>query len=325
MGQSTCLDRGVTMKTLSRRRRFHPAIGLAAIAVGLVAVATAAGAGPITITDPTTCPSTGPCTAANANPYPSTLTVAGGPASITDLNVTLDFTHDNPADIDMLLVGPGGSPSVVLMSDAGDSLSDQFSIVVDDSGIPMPDDESGSSFVDGVHYSPSNYGTNTCRPFTTIQDAGDTIPAATATTLAAFNGLSANGTWSLYVADDCGQIGAGGGGMITSWNLAFNNAPTAATLRSFAATPTASGVRLTWRTAQERDVLGFEVYRTAPGKAVRVNRSLVAARHSGTARGAAYRLVDRSVRGGAKATYRLRLVHLDGSRHWARTVTLKAR
>jgi hypothetical protein len=96
-------------------------------------------------------------------------------------------------------------------------------------------------------------------------------------------------------------------------DLAYANATLAATLRSFTAAATRSGVRLSWRTASERDVLGFNVYRVRSGARVRVNRRLIGAR--GSAAGARYSLVDRLAPRGA-SSYRLQLVNRDGSRSW---------
>lgn len=85
--------------------------------------------------------------------------------------------------------------------------------------------------------------------------------------------------------------------------------PTAVALRGFAARRTGQGVELRWRTAQETDLLGFDVYRSG----VKVNRTLIAARGSGAA-GAVYRLLDRNAR--AAYAYRLQAVKLDGTRAW---------
>ena len=91
---------------------------------------------------------------------------------------------------------------------------------------------------------------------------------------------------------------------------------TAVTLRTFAARRTGHGIELRWRTAQETALLGFDVYRSG----VKVNRALIAAR--GAVSGAAYRLVDRTGRMGAAHTYRLQVVHVDGTRAWlGRAVT----
>ncbi len=56
-----------------------------------------------------------------ASPYPSTINVAGLGGTVTRVTVTLNgLRHTFPDDLDILLVGPGGS--VILMSDAGGAL-----------------------------------------------------------------------------------------------------------------------------------------------------------------------------------------------------------
>lgn len=101
--------------------------------------------------------------------------------------------------------------------------------------------------------------------------------------------------------------------------------PTSAKLKSFAATRAASNVRLRWRTATESDALGFNVYRVAAGKSVKVNRAMVVAKRSGTTAGASYTLVDKRVLRGTRYTYRLQIVSLDGSRSWAAASTIRTR
>ena len=92
--------------------------------------------------------------------------------------------------------------------------------------------------------------------------------------------------------------------------------PTAATLTSFTAKAARTSVQLSWRTAAELDVLGFDVWRSAGGKAVKLNRSLVPAKAIARAGGASYRLVDRNLRPGVAYTYRLQVVRQDGTRAW---------
>ena len=58
---------------------------------------------------------------APASPYPSDIVVAGVPGAVTRVTVKLNsITHSRPADIDMLLIGPGGQTAMI-MSDAGGS------------------------------------------------------------------------------------------------------------------------------------------------------------------------------------------------------------
>jgi hypothetical protein len=105
-------------------------------------------------------------------------------------------------------------------------------------------------------------------------------------------------------------------------DLAYASASLAATLRSFTTAQTPRGVRLQWRTASETDVLGFNLYRVRKGVRVRVNRSLIQAR--GSVSGGRYSFLDRHAPRGA-STYRLQVVHRDGSRSWLASASVRSR
>jgi len=140
-------------------------------------------------------PGTG--TSGPAEPYPSTINVAGVVGTVSKVTVTLkNMNHTFPDDIDVLLVGPGGQ-KLLLMSDAGgsaDLVNNTYTF----------DDAAASTLADGAlsasgTYKPSNFGT------------GDTFPAPAPVgpypdpqLLSVFNGVNPNGTWSLYVFDDVG-------------------------------------------------------------------------------------------------------------------------
>jgi hypothetical protein len=96
--------------------------------------------------------------------------------------------------------------------------------------------------------------------------------------------------------------------------------PTAVKVASFTATGARGSVALRWRTASEANVLGFNVWRYADGKAAKVNRTLIAA--PGNARGSTYRLVDRAARAGTYR-YRLQAVSLAGKRSWIATARVR--
>ena len=99
--------------------------------------------------------------------------------------------------------------------------------------------------------------------------------------------------------------------------------PTAATVASFSARRQApAGVRLSWRTASEIDALGFNVWRVSTGTSAKVNRALVAAKAAGRTRGATYSLRDRMA-GRSAYTYRLQVVHRDGSKAFVGTATVR--
>jgi subtilisin-like proprotein convertase family protein len=145
-----------------------------------------------------------------ASPYPSTITVAGADNATSEITVELiDFNHTDPADVDVMLVGPTGR-SLVLMSDPADDgtaaagLDLTFS---DDAGGQLPEVERLGSGT----YRPTNWddgGRDTWMPPGSV-DSG-------ATELATFDGNDPNGTWSLYVIDDReGDVGWIGGWCVT--------------------------------------------------------------------------------------------------------------
>lgn len=99
--------------------------------------------------------------------------------------------------------------------------------------------------------------------------------------------------------------------------------PTAVTVVSFRALVVRRAVTLTWRTAAERDTVGFNVWRFAAGKSVKVNRTLIAAKAPASTGGATYRLVDSRVRPGQAYRYRLQAVGRDGTRGWRATTAVR--
>lgn len=133
-----------------------------------------------------------------------------------------------------------------------------------------------------------------------------------------FDGTSPNGTWSLYVVDDC-QGGWSNATIDNGWSLDITtNAPTAVEITGFSARVLAGRVQLRWRSASETEIAGYiagyNVYRASAGRTLKVNRALIAARHAGTAAGASYRLLDGAAGPALSATYRLEVVRTNGTR-----------
>jgi hypothetical protein len=95
--------------------------------------------------------------------------------------------------------------------------------------------------------------------------------------------------------------------------------PTAASVLGLRAHRTGNRVEVTWRTAQELGVAGFDLLRIEGTRATKVNGALVPAR--GVTAGAAYRVVDRLR--AERPRYRLVAVALDGSRRTAATVATR--
>ena len=140
---------------------------------------------PITINDNTT-----------ADPYPSTIEVSGiRKGKVTDVNVVIrQFTHDFPANVDIVLQAPNGS-STILMSDvgAGTDVQDLTVTLDDQSGNTLP---STTVFESGT-FKPTDLG-DTLDPIPTLSS-----PPSGAL-LADLNGSNPNGKWRLYVVDDQG-------------------------------------------------------------------------------------------------------------------------
>jgi subtilisin-like proprotein convertase family protein len=189
------------MGTMSRRALALAASGLAVAAMGAVPVHAATGtfsnASPITI--PAGAPGT---TQGPADPYPSSInvTLAG---TITDVNATLNgFSHAFPADVHVLLAGPGRQASVLMLGVGGaDDVTNLTLTFGDEAGGPLP----FAGPLTSGSYKPSG-------------------PLA----LSVFNGTSASGQYSLFVDDDAGgDTGSISGG----WSLAITTLETTITKR----------------------------------------------------------------------------------------------
>jgi len=97
--------------------------------------------------------------------------------------------------------------------------------------------------------------------------------------------------------------------------------PTAVRITGLAASTTAAGVSVRWRTASETNLVGFNLWRQGAGALTRINKAIIAAR--GSAAGASYRALDRSARSGVSYRYRLQAVYRDGTRSWLRSTKVR--
>jgi hypothetical protein len=313
------------------RRTIIRLFGAAALAAGLAVAGGAGGAATTTVYPGTPftfsdcCNNTAAVTGtpSKASSYASSLTISGSPLlSVGHISVNVTLDANRPDDVELLLVSPSGA-KVMLMANTGGNAGNAITpdaLVLDDTAASFISD---SSQLTGGTYKP-----------TALNDAGDCDNQANPTSLPApapaspyagalstFNNTAVNGTWQLFAVDDCNLGNVGGG--VTSWSLSIDG-PTAVAVESFTGRRTSKTVRLGWRTASEADMLGFNVYRFAHGTKAKVNRGLIAAKRSGTARGASYSLVDTRA-GRASATYRLQIVSPSGRRAWAATVAVSAR
>lgn len=167
-------------------------------------------------------------------PYPSQITVAGGPTIIGSMRVTLyDLAANIPDNTDVLLVGPNGA-KFVLMGNAGGNSNLAGPVTLnftDTAGQVLPDNGPLAT----ADYEPTTWGSIAVfpapAPALPYNLPGSTVGGTGTQTLTGnFGGSNSNGTWSLYVRNDTGAplapnaaVGAFAGG----WGIEFL-APTAA-------------------------------------------------------------------------------------------------
>ncbi len=180
------------------------------------------GNGPYTVTNGQSIALPGADSIGVGGEYPSTIRVAGMTADVLRVTVTLnDLSHTFPDDLDILLVGPGGT-AVMLMSDAGGSIpAIDLDLTFDDSApSAVPD---AGSLTSGA-FRPASYS------------GSETLPAPAPVLpyfglLDAFTGISPNGAWRLYAVDDAGaDVGAIAGGWTLSFEVGVDVTPPAVTV-----------------------------------------------------------------------------------------------
>jgi subtilisin-like proprotein convertase family protein len=165
----------------------------------------------------------------SAMPYPSTITVTGGPTTIGSMRVTLyDLSSRFPDNADFLLVGPNGSKFILLAGAGGIAQGGPATLnFTDTAGAVVPDNgplttgnfEPTSWTTVGDFPAPAPSGPYNL-PGSTIGGTG------TQTLMGNFGGTNANGAWNLYVRDRSpasDRVGNLAGG----WGLEFVG-PTAA-------------------------------------------------------------------------------------------------
>lgn len=148
-----------------------------------------------------------------ASPYPSSVSVSGMAGLVSKVTVTFhNLTHGILNDVDALVVAPGGA-NLVVLSDA--SVENSFTFA---SNATITFDDAAASQIPGS----GNVGTGSYRPTNNAVGGADSFPTpapspSSQTTLAgAFNGISPNGTWQLFIVDDTtGDLGTMAGG----WSL----------------------------------------------------------------------------------------------------------
>jgi subtilisin-like proprotein convertase family protein len=152
---------------------------------------------------------TGAPAGAPADPYPATIAVSGLLGTIVDVDVTLSgLSHTFPADLDILLVGPGGQ-HVMLMSDVGN--------LVDISGVTLTIDDQATAAMLALPLASGTYQPTNVADSQLVDPLPTSAPAGPhGTNLSVFSGTSPNGTWRLFVVDDASvDVGSLSGG----WSL----------------------------------------------------------------------------------------------------------
>lgn len=154
-------------------------------------------------------------TSGPAAPYPSSIDVSGVVGTVVGVSVTLhDVNHTFPADVDVLLVGPGGQRFIVLSDVGGGTDLVNVTLTLDDgAAMAVP------GVITSGTYRPTNSGTGDAfaapAPPAPYQSPA---PAGGATFASVFGGLDPNGTWSLFVVDDAG---GDAGNLAGGWSLAL--------------------------------------------------------------------------------------------------------
>jgi hypothetical protein len=175
---------------------------------------------------------------------------------------------------------------------------------------------------------PASFGYNTYAPAViggadesiyysfSISPAQLQLPGEASGTLAGVNTL----------AVEVHQANAGSSDVSFDAELTATLQPTATTLARFRARARdSSRVRLKWVTANELNVLGFNIWRsTRAGSGWQaLNTALVPAQKVGQVNGARYRFVDRAVASGDKYFYQLEVVRAGDSGEWSEVVRVK--
>lgn len=145
-----------------------------------------------------------------ANPYPSSITVAGVTNTIFRMRVSLlGLSHSFADDLDVLLVGPDGRATLLMSDVGGEFTMNNVSLTFDDGATNALGDF--TSVVSGT-YRPTNFGAE-ADAFAAPAPVGPY-----ATNLSIFHGTDPNGTWSLYIMDDADKDS---GLLAGGWRLSF--------------------------------------------------------------------------------------------------------
>ncbi len=187
-----------------------------------------------------------------ASPYPSTITVTGGPVQIGSLRVTLyDVAHQFPDHMDFLLVSPTGR-QMILQSDAGGNLDLATPVTLtfsDAAGQVLPNSAPLTTGVfEPTSWEPGQASFAAPAPPAPYNEPGSTVGGTgTQTLIGNFSLTNSNGVWSLYMRDDAGllsSLNAITGCVNGGWGIEFLGSTAAgASISGRVTTADGSGIR----------------------------------------------------------------------------------
>jgi subtilisin-like proprotein convertase family protein len=159
---------------------------------------------------------TGTSSGAPASPYPSAIDVSGVTGTAAGMTLTINnFSHTKPADVDLLLVSPGGQKFVPMSDVGGTAGVVNLTMTFADSGAALPPTLTSGTF------RPGNSGAFDSFPAPAPPAPySSPSPGGSATFTSVFGFTNPNGTWRLYAVDDAANdTGTIAGG----WSLSFRS------------------------------------------------------------------------------------------------------
>jgi hypothetical protein len=162
----------------------------------------------------------------NPNGYQNSLVVSGLLGPILDVTVTLDITGGFNGDLYVAL--DYNNTSAVLLNRVG--LSAANSVGYPNSGLNITLDDGGANdvhFYQTVSYTLNGSGqlTGTWQPdgrlISPLSSGASIAGAPRGNTLGVFDGMNANGTWTLFAAD----LSPGSISTLADWSLSVNTVP----------------------------------------------------------------------------------------------------
>jgi uncharacterized repeat protein (TIGR01451 family) len=162
------------------------------------------------------------------SPYPSIINVTGLTGYVTRAVATLSgLTHSFPADVNVLLVNPAGSRTLLMSHNGGAYSVTNVTLTFDDGA--------ATALPNNARITTSTNRPSRFTPSVTFPTPAPAPPYSAA--LSALNNSSPNGVWSLYVLDDSG----GDSGVIASgWSLTLSTINPVSALDDLAASMTVS-------------------------------------------------------------------------------------